>query len=573
MRRDIGCGVRSAETGKCEFELSMMRALLAVLTLVVLLAPCLARAAGAGDEVVVVYNSRVPESRQVAEYYARKRQVPTNQIFGYALSTNEDMSRAEFRDDLQRPLAKALEREKLWHIAARIAPATNNLPGRVDWIVASAKIRYAVLCYGVPLRITSDPNLKEEGAEKLRPEMRRNEAAVDSELALLPLVEQKLPLNGPLRNVAYAATNAAFLHPTSGVLLVSRLDGPTAAVARGLVDKALQAEADGLWGRAYIDLRNTTDPGYKIGDDTIRNAGEICRRLGFETVVDENPGTFPAGFPMSQIAIYIGWYSADACGPFALPTVEFMPGAFAYHLHSTSASTLRSTTRGWVGPLLAKGATISMGCVYEPYLTGTPDTAVFVSRLIYYGFTFGEAAYASQPVLSWQTTVVGDPLYRPFGKSPEQVQAEIQQSHGERLAWAWLRLLNLNLANGKSPAECTALVEGFAATKESPVLSEKLGDLCATQGKPTSAVHAWEQALKLGPSPQQRVRLLLTLGERLAVLDRASDAYDAYQRLLRECPDYPDKPAVYQKLLPLAEKLGKSADVEKYRGLLGSGPK
>ena len=547
-----------------------MKKLFAVLMVAGLLPAHVARAGGAGAEVVVVYNSRMPDSRVVAEEYAQKRQVPTNQIFGFALSTNEVISRAEFRDDLQRPLAKALEKEKLWHIAARMVAATNQQPGRVDWLVQSSRIRYAVLCYGVPLKIETDPNLKEEGAEKLRPEMRRNEAAVDSELALLPLIEQKLPLNGPLRNPVYGATNATLLGPTSGVLLVSRLDGPSAAVARGLVDKALQAESNGLWGRAYIDLRNTTEPGYKLGDDTIRSAGEICRRLGLETVVDENPETFPAGFPMSQIAIYIGWYSPNACGPFAQPTVEFMPGAFAYHLHSFSAETLRSTNRGWVGPFLAKGVTATMGCVYEPYLTGSPDTAVFVSRLIYYGMTFGEAAYASQPVLSWQTTVVGDPLYRPFGKSPEQIQAELQQIHGPQLEWAWLRLVNLNLANGKSPAECAALLEGTGLARESAVLSQKLGDLCADQGKPSSAVQAWQQALKLGPSPQERVSLLLKLGEKLASADHASEAFDAYQRLLNECPDYPDKTAVYQKLLPLAEKLGKKEEANRYRELLTS---
>src|SRR3974390_3031614 len=99
-----------------------------------------ARAGGAGDEVVVVYNSRVPDSRVVAEEYAQRRQVPTNQIFGFALSTNEAISRAEFRDDLQRPLAKALEKEKLWHIAARRVAPTNQQPGRVDWLVQSSRI-------------------------------------------------------------------------------------------------------------------------------------------------------------------------------------------------------------------------------------------------------------------------------------------------------------------------------------------------------------------------------------------------------------------------------------------------
>ena len=58
-------------------------------------APLLARAGG--DEVVVIYNSRMPESKAVAEYYARMRQVPEKQIYGFALTTNEEMSRAEFR--------------------------------------------------------------------------------------------------------------------------------------------------------------------------------------------------------------------------------------------------------------------------------------------------------------------------------------------------------------------------------------------------------------------------------------------------------------------------------------------
>src|SRR6266850_325959 len=38
--------------------------------------------------------------------------------------------------------------------------------------VVSSKIRYAVLCYGVPLRIAEDPSIKEEHSEKLRPEQR-----------------------------------------------------------------------------------------------------------------------------------------------------------------------------------------------------------------------------------------------------------------------------------------------------------------------------------------------------------------------------------------------------------------
>ena len=571
MKYDAGCVLREPSDKLNRsgpqvymYDLNVKRLLVLMVILACGAAFC-SRAANPGDEVIIVYNTLVPESKGVADYYAERRHVPTNQIWGFPLSTNDDISRAEFRDALQKPLAETLRKQKLWQIAPTIVHATTNQPGRVEWKPVESKIRYAVLCYGVPLRIAKEPNSSEAGLENLRPELRRDEAAVDSELAWLPLIEEKPPLAGPLRNPVYTSTNAAMLHPTNGVLLVARLDGPSAAIARELVDKALQAEGDGLWGRAYFDLRNITDPAYKLGDDWIRGASEVCRHFGFETVVDENPGTFPAGFPMSQIAIYIGWYDGGVSGPFTQPTVEFMPGAFAYHLHSTSAATLRSASQYWVGPLLAKGAAITMGCVAEPYLSGTPDMAVFTARLVFQKFTFGEAAYASQPVLSWQTTVVGDPLYRPFGRDAERLHQELYSRGNKLVEWSWLRLANLGLANGKSQAEAVALLEHVTSEKPSAVLSEKLADLYTAQGKPSSAVHAYEQALGLDPSPQQRVRLRLTLAEKLLALDRQPEAFEDYQKLLHEFPDHPDKLALYGKLLALAQKLGKQADAENYQ--------
>jgi uncharacterized protein (TIGR03790 family) len=537
-----------------------------------LVAAVAAHGADSGKQVIVVYNTRVPESKEVADYYARCRNVPTNQIFGFALTPAEEMTRAEFRDSLQKPLADLLNERNLWKSGTEIRRDTNGKPARVEWKVVDSKIRYAVLCYGVPVRIARDPGLLESIEEKMRPELRRNEAAVDSELALLPCIDQDLPLAGPLRNPVYGATNTAAFDPTNGVLMVTRLDGPDASIARGLVDKALEAERDGLWGRAYFDLRNISDPGYKMGDDWIRGAAEICRRLGFETVVDDKPTTFPPEFPMSQIAIYCGWYDGRVSGPFTRPHVEFMPGAFAYHLHSYSAANLRSRTENWVGPLLAKGATISMGCVTEPYLSGTPEVAVFLARFIYEGMSFGEAAYAAQPVLSWQTTIVGDPLYRPFGRPAERLQQQLERTHSPFLDWSYLRLVDLNLARGSPPAALASYLENLALTRRSAVLTEKLGDLYERLGKPSSAAETAEDALKLDPSPEQRVRLRLTLGERLEALNRSQDAYEDYLKLLQENPDYPNKPAIYRKLLPLAKELGKKQDATRYEDLLKPPP-
>jgi uncharacterized protein (TIGR03790 family) len=519
--------------------------------LIFALAPLRSRAGG--DEVVVIYNSRLLESKAVAEHYAQLRQVPENQVFGFALTTNEEMSRLEFRDTLQMPLAKKLEANKLWQFGAITIAATNGQPARVVRRVAASKIRYAVLCYGVPLKIASDPNLQEAANPNFPPQFQRNEAAVDSELAWLPMIEMNLSLTGPLQNWAYGVASTAWLNPTNGILLVARLDGPTANIARGLVDKALQAERDGLWGRAYFDARGLDKTNsYYLGDEWILGAAQISRALGFETVVDNTPDLFPADFPMSQIAIYCGWYAGDACGPFAQPKVEFMPGAFAYHLHSSSAATLRSATANWCGPLLARGATCTMGCVYEPYLSLTPNVALFLERFTVGQFTFGEAAWAAQPALSWQTTVVGDPLYRPFGREPQVLQSELTQRHSPLIEWYYLRIANVEQLRGAPLPQIAGFLESLPATTNSAVLTEKLADLYAI---PSHAIDAYERALTLNPTPEQRIRIRLALGEKLQAQDFTAAARRDYQKLLEEAPDYPGKAAIEEKINALTQKI------------------
>jgi uncharacterized protein (TIGR03790 family) len=521
----------------------------------VVLAPLLARAGG--DEVVVIYNSRVPESKAVADYYARARQVPANQVFGFALTTNEVMKRPEFADALQTPLARRLESSGLWRFNSFTNAATNGQPERVIRRVTESKIRYAVLCYGVPLKIEADPDWPRDGHTNAPSQFRQNEAAVDSELAWLPEIATKPPLDGPLGNRAYGATNAAWLNPTNGILLVTRLDGPSADIARGLVDKALQAEHDGLWGRAYFDARGltTNQMNYLPGDQWILGAAQVATVLGFETVVDDKPDLFPADFPMSQIAIYAGWYAGDACGPFQLPKVEFMPGAFAYHLHSFSAATLRSTRQNWCGPFLAQGTTCTMGCVYEPYLALTPNVAMFLERFSIAQFTFGEAAWAAQPALSWQTTVIGDPLYRPFAKQPMELHQELTQRHSPLVEWSFLRLVNVDRARGRSPAYLANLIETTGVATNSAVLTEKLGDLYAAQGKSAPAIENYERALTLNPSPEQRIRIRLELADKLVAQNFIAAARRDYQKLLEETPDYPGKPAIKEKINALDQKL------------------
>jgi tetratricopeptide (TPR) repeat protein len=362
-------------------------------------------------------------------------------------------------------------------------------------------------------------------------------------------------LSGPLPNWVYGQTNHAFLCPTNGILIVSRLDGPTAQIARSLVDKAIQAETTGLWGRAYFDARGLEKTNnYYLGDQWILGAAELCREIGYETIVDNRPDTFSADFPMSQIAIYCGWYDGSVSGPFAQSKVEFMPGAFAYHLHSSSAASIRIADQFWIGPLLAKGATCTMGAVNEPYLTVTPNVAIFIARLMANGFTFGEAAIVAQPALSWQTTIVGDPLYRPFGKEPVQLHAELTRANNPLIAWSHLRVINGAIVRNAPSIQVAKYLETIPARTNSAILTEKLADVYTTEGKPESAIEMYRRALTLNPSPQQKIRLRLALGEKLIEQNHETDAIENYSELLKESLDYPGKNRIREKIATLEQK-------------------
>ena len=535
-----------------------MKRLLAITFAVLeMLAAPRGNAATPGESVVIVYNRNEKESKEVAEYYAERRGVPKKQIVGLSMPNAEEISRADYRRDLERPLWRFFENEKLFTTRRQTVNNTNLSQVQSFWNVVQSPIRYVVLSYGVPLRIQNDPSIEEAIAPQINEALRKNTAAVENELALLPLFDLKLPIVGWMNNQLYRATNGAVFHPTNGVLMVARLDGPSPAIARSLVDKAIAAETNGLWGRVYIDSRNIRDGAYKPGDDWMRFAATVSKEIGFETIHDERPETFPVSFPMSAIAFYAGWYDTHASGPFTRAVVEFMPGAFAYHLHSGSGTTVRDPSRHWVAPLLAAGATCTMGSVDEPYLIGTPDIGVFFANFFGRGMTFGEAAYSSMLQYSWMTTVVGDPLYRPFR---EDAMKQIQETIRDKkpgAEWAVLRLVNRVADSGKPLIEVTAMLEADPFLANSAVLLEKLGDLYQQLGKPSSSIDAWQRALKQNPSLQQTIRLKLGLVAKLTEAARTDEAVEAYGDFLKGFPDYVDRLTVLRQAKPLADKAGK----------------
>ncbi len=452
--------------------------------------------------VLIVYNASEPESRPLADYYAERRGVPTNQICRIDVRNAEVITRKEFNEQVREPILKFMNE----HGLLLQSPSTVDDPvfGRLPSLATyDNKITFVALVYGVPLKIEDDPGLTEPDITRdTPPERRRNDASVDSELTWLPTARMRLSFAVP--NPFYRKSPPVFdAQLNNAMVLVSRLDGPDPATVRRMIDDALAVERTGLLGRAYFDARDIHQAGFEEGDKWIKEAARIVEAAGFDTTLDNRPELFGENFPMTDAAIYTGWWAGGVTGAIARADFKFRPGAVAYHLHSFSAWSLHTRTGYWVGPLLARGATVSLGHVYEPYLALTPHVDVFFQRLLD-GATFAEAGWYSQPALSWQTTFVGDPLYRPFAVPVERQIKLLEADKNPDVAWAYLRKINLLAAAGQ-PAEAEALCRAKAKELSSAALYEKLGDLLVRADRKPEAINAYLFALGKAPAARQSV--------------------------------------------------------------------
>jgi len=204
--------------------------------------------------------------------------------------------------------------------------------------------------------------------------------------------------------------------------MVSRLDGPDPAVVRRIITDSLFVEARGLRGKAYFDARwkmpaARPESGYALYDYSIHQAARIIRKSGLMPVVmDDAQALFRKG-QCPEAALYCGWYSLGKY----VDAFSWRRGAVGYHIASAECTTLRSPkSRVWCKMMLEKGAAATLGPVYEPYVQAFPLPEIFFSLLTDGYLTLAECYLVSLPYLSWQMVLVGDPLYRPFGKRRRQ---------------------------------------------------------------------------------------------------------------------------------------------------------
>ena len=515
--------VKGPERDGCAFLCRVLATLTLTFTLQAdLSAVALAKAESLEPRVVILANSRQPESVRLAEFYAEKRAVPAANIVALPLPETEDITWREFIDQVWTPVQDELFRRG-W-IEGTASSLVDRL-GRRRYAFSGNRISYLVVCRGVPLRIYNDPTLLMVRSERKIPgELNKNEAAVDSELSLL--AHGAYDITAMVPNPLFANERTPALEAEM-VVKVARLDGPTWKSARHLVTSALEAERTGLLGRYYVDLKGPAGE----GDQWLEATAKQLQELGFDGDTESTGATLDAAARLDAPVLYFGWYEGNLNGPFAREGFAFPAGAVALHIHSFSAPTLRSDTAGWCGPLVARGAAATVGNVFEPYL-GYTHRPNFLLRALSQGKNFGDAVYYALPALSWQAVAVGDPLYRPF-KVPLEEQGTSP--------YAVLRRANLLLAKNDKPA-ALALLRAEQRERPSLAVGLALAKHATADGETTAVAPALGFAALLKDIRPQDWPLLREIAALLAANGARPAALQVYANLARAPPPAPGAP-------------------------------
>ena len=343
-----------------------------------------ATAAGKPEDVLVVVNQNSTLSRNIGEYYSRRRAIPSKNVCAIRTLDQEAISREEYDKLVAAPIAACLKTR-----------------GLIESIL------YIALTQGVPLRIggTASPT--------------GDYASVDSELAMLytDLHGTKHAINGPLPNPFFRQRDADFRHPQFPIYLVTRLAAYDLAGVKAMIDRSLAAKNV---GKFVLDLRSKGD---EMGDDWLRNAGILLPPN--RVLMDESPKVI---YGEKQVIAYAGWGSNDSNRKQRHLQFEWLPGAIATEYVSTNGRTFARPPDSWnlgtwsdqkswfsgapqslTADLIADGATGASGHVDEPFLTYTPRPE-YLLPAYYSGRNLAESFYLSIPAVSWQNIVVGDPL-------------------------------------------------------------------------------------------------------------------------------------------------------------------
>jgi uncharacterized protein (TIGR03790 family) len=504
-----------------------------VLLSLFIVAPVLSQAEIYGPEsVVVVANSVMEGSLKVARTYMKVRNIPERHLIVLETETREQIPFNVYRDTVRNPILKELISRNLINA---IEGETDEF-GRETVYLFANKIRYIVLCYGVPTKFGHGGGDDSEMVARFfkgraglintfrNEHLSRQGASIDSALALL--LVRNAPFSGIVPNPLF---NKEVPPIAEDIFRVTRLDGPSPEAVIRMIKNAIEGEQRGLRGRAYVD-EAARKGSYAPGDQWMRKTSQIFKNLGFDLHHDTRNTTIQIGERFDAPVLYAGWYAGKVTGPFNLPGFEFPPGAVAAHLHSYSAGMIRSADRGWVGPFVERGVSATFGNVAEPYLLFTHRFDLFFKALAD-GWNFGDAAYNALPGLSWQGVAIGDPLFRPFSMDLEtQLMTAGDPTRILEDQYVIMRKIHQLESEGKAEVALELANRGMLETP-GPALALLKAEILIKNKRKREARRTLEMFSKLEPSNSMEWGLMADIADKLAEIGGAKAGLEIYKAL------------------------------------------
>ncbi len=223
--------------------------------------------------------------------------------------------------------------------------------------------------------------------------------------------------------------------------MAARIDGPDVDVSLNLIegalygDKYISGQSGYYQGNIYVDTRfgnypNLASlpypqfhvPSYANADQDMAWCTQLMTAFGFPVLWENTSGSKEIGEPGSMFQtgasattapdalFYYGWYNYNNYND----VWSWLPGSAACDLDSNSAANIHNDApTSFLANAFQRGLTCGVGSIAEPYLNWHPFPEVFIDYLLN-GFTFAEAAAASDQTQKWRNLYVGDPLYCPL---------------------------------------------------------------------------------------------------------------------------------------------------------------
>ena len=204
------------------------------------------------EEVLVVYNKKMPDSKRAAFHYSNKRNIPSENLIELETTVTETVTRERYNEEIRNPLRDFLSSRK-----------------------GANTIRSLVLVYGVPLKVRA-PVLSAEERELLRSIQEKKQAARELSMRSMLALSKALSLKTSsyteltkLTDRDFARIVHKFLISNRGVIRVAAEDTSKWSIIR--------PEVRSLGGMELVHQMRSLDLEKDSRDNALKRSTELMQ--------------------------------------------------------------------------------------------------------------------------------------------------------------------------------------------------------------------------------------------------------------------------------------------------------